>query len=249
MTGGLRNAAARLADLLWPRTCATEGCGRVSDRPGRHLCSRCLASLPFHAPHGCCRICGAEVAAEVRHDFVCEACASQAPVYACARSAVRYEAPVDQYVQDFKYRRATWLRADLVDLLEGAVRAKLAFHEIDVVVPVPLHPHRLRARGYNQSGLLAADLAGRLDRRLDVRSLVRTSDTPHQARLTEAERRANLRQAFDVRDARGVRGRTVLLVDDVMTSGATLSCAARALLDAQAARVWCATVARAIRRI
>ena len=248
MSGPLHSATARLADLLWPRVCATEGCGRVSDRPGRHLCSRCFATLPFHAVHGCCRICGAEVAADVRHDFVCEDCARHPPVYACARSAVRYESPVDQYVQDFKYRRATWLRADLVDLLEGAVRARLAFAEIDVVVPVPLHPHRLRERGYNQSELLAAGLAGRLDRRVDARALVRVVDTPHQARLTEEARHANLRQAFAVPDASWTRGRTVLLVDDVMTSGATLSHAARALLDAQAARVWCATVARAVRR-
>ena len=248
MTGFLRRAAARLADLLWPRVCAARGCGGASDRPGRHLCSRCLAVLPFHAAHGCCRVCGAKVATDVRHDFVCEACAAQPPAFACARSALRYEEPADQLLQDFKYHRATWLLPDLADLLEGAVRAKLDFAAVDAVVPVPLHPHRLRERGFNQSGLLAEALARRLDRRFDGRSLVRVADTPHQARLDEAERRRNLRGAFAVPDGSFVRGRTVLLVDDVMTTGATLSCAARALLDAGAARVWCATVARAVRR-
>ena len=248
MTGLLRSAAGRLADLLWPRLCPAEGCGRVSDRPARHLCSRCFAVLPFHAAHGCCRICGAEVAADVRHDFVCEDCARDRPAFARARSAVRYEAPVDALLQDFKYRKATWLCADLVDLLEGAVVAKLDPHAVDVVAPVPLHPHRLRERGYNQSALLATELGRRLCRRVDVRSLTRVVDTPHQARLTEDERRRNLLSAFAVPDPRFVRGRTVLLVDDVMTSGATLSSASRALAEAGAARVWCATVARAVRR-
>ena len=248
MTGFLRSAAGRLADLLWPRTCAVGDCGRASDRPGRHLCSRCLAVLPFHAAAGCCRICGAEVAADVRHDFTCEACTAYPPVFARACSALRYEEPADQLLQDFKYRGETWLLQDLADLLEGAVRAKLDFAETDVVVPIPLHPHRLRERGFNQSALLAAELARRLDRRFDGRSLVRVQDTPHQARLEEEERRRNLRGAFAVPDGSLVRGRTVLLVDDVMTTGTTLSFAARALVDAGAARVWCATVARAIRR-
>ena len=248
MNGPLRSLFGRLADVLWPRICAAGGCGRASDRPGRHICSRCFAALPFHAAAGCCRVCGAEVTAETRHDFICEACAARPPAFERARSAVRYEAPVDGLVQEFKYRRAAWLGPDFADLLEGAVRAKLDFHEIDVVVPVPLHPNRLRTRGFNQSEILADGLSRRLDRRLDTRALVRTTDTPHQARLTEEERRQNLKEAFAVADPSGVRGRTVLLVDDVMTSGATLSFAARALLDASAARVWCATVARAIRR-
>ena len=248
MTDFLRRGVSGLADLVWPRVCAIGGCGRVSDRPGRHICSRCFATLPFLDAPGRCRICGTEIACDVRHGFVCEACTAKRPSFERARSAVRYEDSFGQLMQDFKYRQSTWLRADLSDLLEGAVRAMFAFHEIDVVVPIPLHPNRLRERGFNQCELLAEDLARRLNRRLDAGSLRRIVDTPHQARLTEVERRKNLESAFDVPCTSGVRGRTVLLVDDVMTSGATLSCAARALTRAGASRVWCATVARAIRR-
>ena len=126
------------------------------------------------------------------------------------------------------------------------MRAKLAFHEIDVVMPVPLHQNRLRERGYNQSAILARSLAKRINRRVDEASLVRTRDTEHQARLSGDARRKNLKDAFAVTSPALVRGRLVLLIDDIMTSGATLSHCARPLLDAGAAGVWCATVARAV---
>lgn len=244
----LRGIFGRLADILWPRVCAVETCTRVSDRPDRHLCSHCFASLPFHEAGGACRVCGTLVAASAPHDFVCETCTKTPPAFEFARSALLYDDPVGQLLQDFKFRRGTWLCEDLVDLLEGAVRAKFAFSEIDVVLPVPLHPNRERERGYNQSALLAASLARRLNRRVDLHSLVRTRDTRHQARLSGDERRKNLRDAFAVHDPHGVRGRTVLLIDDVMTTGTTLSQCARPLLEAGAARVWCATVARATLR-
>lgn len=239
----------RLADLLWPRVCAVEGCARASDRAGRHLCSRCLATLPFHGTGGLCRVCGAPVAADVRHDFVCETCQAAPPAYARARSALLYEPPVDQLVKDFKFHRATWLCEDFADLLEGAVRALFAWSEIDVVAPVPLHPSRLRERGYNQSALLARALARRLSRRFDETSLVRARDTAHQARLREEARRRNMAKGvFAVAAPPWVRGRTVLLVDDVMTTGATLSRCAEPLLAAGAARVWCVALARAAMR-
>ena len=237
---------SRAADILWPRTCAIEGCPRVSDRPGRHVCSTCFASLPFHEAGGACSVCGALVMAEARHSFVCEACRLDPPAFEFARSAVFYREPVDRLIQDFKYRKASWLCDDLVDLLEGAVRAKLSFHDIDVVMPVPLHPRRLQERGYNQSALLARALARRINRRTDEKSLVRTRDTEHQARLSGEERRKNLKDAFEVSSPGLVRGRIVLLVDDIMTSGTTLSECARPLLAAGATSVWCATVARAV---
>ena len=246
MAALLSRLFSRAADVLWPRTCAVEGCPRVSDRPGRHICSSCFASLPFHEAGGACNVCGALVMAETHHSFVCETCRLDPPAFEFARSAVFYREPVDRMIMDFKYRKSTWLCEDLVDLLEGAVRAKLAFHDIDVVMPVPLHQNRLRERGYNQSAILARSLAKRINRRVDEASLVRTRDTEHQARLSGDARRKNLKDAFAVTSPALVRGRLVLLIDDIMTSGATLSHCARPLLDAGAASVWCATVARAV---
>ncbi|MGN0852975.1 MAG: ComF family protein [Kiritimatiellia bacterium] len=240
----LRTLLGPLADLCWPRICPVETCRRPSDRPERHLCSRCLATLPFFESGGMCRVCGGLVAAETQHAFVCEECRRHPPAFELSRSAVRFLEPARSLILDFKFHKATWLTDDLVDLLDGLVHAKMAAAAIDVVVPVPLHPNRLRERGYNQCGLLADGLARRINRRADLRSLLRVRDTEHQARLGREQRLKNLDGAFKVVRPENVRGRTVLLVDDVSTTGTTLSRCAQALLDASAARVWCATVAR-----
>ena len=234
-----------LADLVWPRRCAVETCARPVDRPRSHICSECFATLPFCEPGGKCRICGAPAAAKTPRLFVCEACSSRPPPYERVCSALSYSGAVEALVKDFKYNRAVWLAEDFSELVEGAVRAELDAAAIDAVFPVPLHPNRRRKRGYNQSGLLARSLAGRLARRLDETSLVRTRDTPKQSLLNGDERRKNLKGAFAVVGPAFVRGRSVLLVDDVTTTGSTLAAAAEPLRAAGAAHVWCATVARA----
>ena len=247
MSGRAGKFLDAVLDSVWPRVCAVKTCARPVDRDRRHLCSACFAGLPYHEAGGCCRICGTTIVSKVQHDFICETCVKEKPAYEFARSAVVYEAPVDQLLNDFKFGAAVWLAEDLADLLEGAVRAKLQVADVDVVVPVPLHPNRLRARGYNQSALLAQALGRRINRRVDERSFRRIRDTEHQSRLSGDERRKNLVGAFAVTDARGIRGRTVLLIDDVMTSGNTFSHCAKALLDGGAFRVWGASVARRLK--
>ena len=247
MSGRAGKFLDAVLDRVWPRVCAVKTCARPVDRDRRHLCSACFAGLPYHEAGGCCRICGTMIVSKVQHDFICETCTDERPAYELARSAVVYEAPVDQLLNDFKFGAAVWLAEDLADLLEGAVRAKLQVADVDVVVPVPLHPNRLRTRGYNQSALLAPALGRRINRRVDERSFRRIRDTEHQSRLSGDERRKNLVGAFAVTDARGIRGRTVLLIDDVMTSGNTFSHCAKALLDGGVFRVWCASVARRLK--
>ena len=247
MTGPVRRAFASIADLIWPRTCAVSSCARPSDRPNRHLCSRCFASLPFLEAGGECSTCGMPVPAETHHEFVCETCLTDRPAFDRARSALRYAGAAEELVQSFKYRHALQLAEDFGDMLEATLRAKFEHAAVDVVMPVPLHPHRFRERGFNQSELLAETLAKRIDRRLDVRSLIRRRDTEHQARISGQARRSNLNAAFAVTHPEYVRGRTILLIDDVMTTGTTLSGCAKTLRDVGAARIWCLTLARAIR--
>ena len=207
---------SRAADYVWPRICPVKDCGRPSDRPGRHICSACHARLPYY-------------------DLVGDGTGAW---------AMQYAPPADELILAFKFNGATYLLADFADLLEAAVRARLDADAIDAVVPVPLNIHRLVERGYNQSALLAKELARRLDRRFDGSSLKRTRDTEHQTRLGGEERRKNLRGAFKVVDPGMVRGRTILLVDDVCTTGSTLDNCQRSLEKAGAARVWRAALAR-----
>ena len=115
----------------------------------------------------------------------------------------------------------------------------------DVVVPVPLHPKRLAERGYNQAALLARAAARELGAPLAARALVRVRDTSQQARLGRTERLANVERAFVARDPKAVRGRDVLLVDDVETTGATLTACRAALLEAGARRVTMVCLSRA----
>ena len=247
MSGRAGKFLDAVLDRVWPRVCAVKTCARPVDRDRRHLCSACFAGLPYHEAGGCCRICGTTIVSKVQHDFICETCTDERPAYELARSAVVYEAPVDQLLNDFKFGAAVWLAEDLADLLEGAVRAKLQPADVDVIVPVPLHPNRLRTRGYNQSALLARALGRRINRRVDECSFSRIKDTEHQSRLSGDERRKNLIGAFAVTDTRFIRGRIVLLIDDVMTSGNTFAHCAKALLEGGAFRVWCASVARRLK--
>jgi ComF family protein len=116
----------------------------------------------------------------------------------------------------------------------------------DLVLPVPLHPRRLRWRGFNQSALLARAIAARAERPVDVWTLARARPTPPQVGLGEADRRRNVSGAFVVRQPAVVRGRTILLIDDVMTTGATVDECARVLRRAGAQWVDVLVVARAL---
>jgi len=113
-----------------------------------------------------------------------------------------------------------------------------------LIVPVPLHPRRRRERGFNQSELIARELARRADTSVAPDALVRRQDTAPQTGLSAASRRANVRGAFAVRQRARVSGRTVVLVDDVFTTGATAHACARALREAGAAEVRLLTMAR-----
>jgi len=245
MFGG---AIGRALDVVWPRRCAAKGCGKPVDRPSGHFCSACLDAMPWFDAGGACKICGAPVPAATRHEFVCEVCAKSKPAFEKAVNAMRFLDAVREAVLDFKFHNATHLAHDLAEFAEAAVRSRLDFAQIDVVMPVPIHPARLRERGYNQSALVAERLAENLGRRHDGKSLARVVDTEHQTRVNSSQRRQNLRHAFAVRPGREgcVRGRTILLVDDVMTTGSTLNECAKPLVKCGARRVWCVTVARSV---
>lgn len=235
-----------LLDLVWPRRC--EVCGRLSDRPGRHVCADCLNRIPFVPQSGCCRVCGRSVSGQDR-EFLCEDCRrpSTRPSFDRAASAVRYEDQARDMVHGYKFSQRLWMRPDFSDWLEAACRARFDVDQVDAVLPMPATLFHRIDRGYNQSAYLAADLARRFDRRLLEGILRRKGNPRRQAGLREEERRENAKGTFAVRRPDLVRGRTLLVVDDVMSTGATLSECARALKDAGAWRVWCATLARSVR--
>lgn len=236
-----------ILDALWPRTCPV--CGRPGDRPGRHVCSECLNRVPFTSAVGCCKVCGRAVEG-LEGEYLCEECSgSFRPAFDRAGAAVRYEAEARELVNRYKSHDWLWLRDDFVDWLEASARARFDVDAVDVVLPMPSSALHRVLRGYNQCVYLAQGLAERIGRRFDASILRRRGGVflRRQAGLSEDERRENALDSFAVRRPSFVKGRTVLVVDDIMTTGATLSDCARALKEAGAWRVWCQTVARTVR--
>lgn len=179
--------------------------------------------------------------------YICSRCYDTLPWYdEFAKSAFAYLEPVTQLVNVYKFNGAEHLTADFAAALESSFRRKHDVASVDVVVPVPLHPRRLATRGYNQAELLASAFAERINRRCDSVSLVRIRDTEHQSRSNAEDRRKNLKGAFRVKDASLVRGRTVVLIDDVMTTGATLEECTDALYEGGAYKVVPFVLAKAL---
>ncbi len=175
----------------------------------------------------------------------CGACIATPPPFDTAVAAVDYSHPWDQLLARFKFHDALDLATPLADLLLQAQRRCGAAHP-GLLLPVPLAAARLRERGYNQAWELARRLARALACPADARLLLRIKDTSHQLSLPRDQRAANVRGGFAVEPARRheLQGRHVTLVDDVMTTGATLAEASGALRQAGAANVQVWVVAR-----
>lgn len=233
----------RILDFVWPRDC--EVCRRPVDRPGRHVCSGCLMRLPFEPQQGCCRVCGRPVEG-FDGEYVCDACRSDPPWFDVAASALRFEEDARRMVLDFKFKDHLWLRDDFVDWLEAAVRVRMDAAAVDAVVPMPAAALNRIVRGYNQCAYLAKGLAARLERRYFPGAVRRIGMPKRQSGLDAEERRENVKGTFAAGDSAWLRGRTLLLVDDVQTTGATLSECALVLKAAGAERVWCVTLAKTV---
>ncbi|WP_223296676.1 ComF family protein [Thiorhodovibrio frisius] len=248
---GLRRltAARRLAQRLsrqllrlafesaYPPTCVLCGAAGFGELD---LCLGCLADLPDVAPS--CERCALPLPAGTPDGIVCGKCQRQPPAYDRCIALFRYQGAVARLVGDFKFRQRLHLGRLFGQLLAEAARWQPDASLPDLLVPVPLHPSRLRQRGYNQS-LEVARVAGRaLGIDADRSGVERVVATPPQLTLAREERQSNVRNAFRVR--RPLMARHVAIIDDVVTTGATVGELARVLRQAGAERVDVWAVAR-----
>ena len=225
----LLTRASRLAlDLVFPPQCA------ICRRQGAMLCATCVAGLPVADGDRCDRCWIASRASP------CGDCRTSLLAFDSARSAFVFDGNAREAVHRFKYQG---LHA-LAEPMAALMLAHADLTDIDLIVPVPLHRRRERARGYNQAALLAKSLAAHAGVRSDVGAAKRVRATAPLAKATgRAERLEIVRDAFRAAPER-VEGRRVMLVDDVITTGATLDACASALLAAGARGVRCVTWAR-----
>lgn len=228
-------------DMLYPRRCI--GCGVASPGTFRYICWECWSDSARVEPPFC-SLCGDPVAGAVDHDFICYSCAAETPAFDAARSAARYDGVVGDSLRQLKYEQALWLAPDIATLLHHCIQAEFPGETFDLLVPVPLHHVRRRDRGYNQSAVLARALAHRLNRKTRPGLLQRIRPTISQTNLTAKDRLSNVTQAFRYRKGKQLAGQRVLLVDDVMTTGATVNACASALKEGGAVSVHVVTAAR-----
>ncbi|MCB1101900.1 MAG: ComF family protein [Kiritimatiellae bacterium] len=237
----LRWMASQMRELAFPRACA--GCHRPLDREEGPVCWECVADLPrLSTPF--CHHCGRPVAGQVDHRYVCSDCTRRPPAFTCARAPLYYRGIAQTLIGALKYHHAVWLVPGMVDHLEAAVTAWLPEERFTRIMPVPLHPARQRQRGFNQSELLAQALGRRLGVPVDTHTLIRVRETPSQTHLTASQRLTNVKGAFRVKDSPVPGGGSILLIDDVMTTGATIHECARTLRKDGADTVVALTLAR-----
>lgn len=237
----LRQSARNLFDLFLPPLCPL--ClAPIPPGPFDSFCTSCLEQI-FPLPSAACRRCAHPYPAEVVDNHLCANClAEHRPSFEQVIAAGLFEGQLQEAIHRFKYRGQLGLDLPLAELLLTQLQQQQTLN-FDLVLPVPLHPKRLRKRAYNQSLLIARIIARRLQLPCRPQLLQRPVDTLAQQGLSAEQRRSNLRRAFHASPA--VAKKSVLLIDDVMTTGATARECSYVLRRAGAGTVTVAVLARA----
>lgn len=228
------NMIRGLTDLIFPLNCAL--CGQFDPVTRlQPLCRRCLEAIPYSQPPFCLK-CSRELKTFSEQGF-CPDCARQPPGFDGAWAFTRYEPPMTGLIRSFKFHNKTALRKTF-NLITRAFISRYSLDlRGDLIIPVPIHPVRLRERGYNQSELLAHNLAELTGIPLDTVTLKKHRLVPRQSDLRRKERWTNIQGAFKIENSAAITAKHVFLVDDLLTTGATASAAADTLKQAGAAKV------------
>ncbi len=236
-------------DLIFPRRCLLCGAflSSLEESPGRgagrDICPECLKEFIPLKPAYCLR-CGRPFKTRIASVHTCAHCLKKPPVYDRARSAGLYRDALRKAVHGFKYNGRTEMSRPLAAFMSENLEPPFYPAEADLILPVPLHRRRVRQRGFNQSLLLAGRLFAFQRGLIRHDLLLRSRWTEPQVSLKGRERLENVRRAFALADPGALRGRRVLIVDDVYTTGATANECARVLKQAGASQVLVLTLAR-----
>lgn len=203
------------------------------------ICDDCMEKLPYNNGHNCLR-CDRPINNMGNY---CVNCKNGTLYFKNNKSLFLYKPPINTVVRKLKYDNRKFLSDTFGNMLAGEVSRM--DHDFDIVIPVPLFPKRQKKRGYNQSELLCGAMKEKLKMNVDTNVLIKIRNTRTQANLTRTERMENLSDAFMVKDRKMVKGKTILLVDDVFTTGTTINECAKTLIEAGAKAVYSITLAHA----
>ena len=224
-----------LRHIFYPEAYTCSFCKRETFS-GRAICDDCKKTLPYNDKYICDR-CGRKTVSAVAY---CDSCAGKDLHYDLARSVFTYESPVSTAIMNLKYNNFRYLARDFAK--EMARVYLKSFYPCDVVACIPNSKEKMKERGYNQSELIARALAEELSLPFSVSAIVKTRDTESQVGLTQKERLINLSGSFSVKNKSEIKDKTVLLIDDVLTTGTTVELVSEKLKSAGAKGVFVLTV-------
>jgi len=218
--------------LIFPDTCFS--CQRVLKKGENKICTHCRANLPFTHIHK----------QNPKDNLVTQKFYGKVPIeYGLAFLKFSKDSKVQHLLHQIKYNQQPEL-AEMLGLWYASELREQGFHEkFDYVVPVPLHPNKLKIRGYNQSDYFGAGLSKPLEKELATDLLRRNTHTSTQTKKSRLERWKNVASIFEITNPTKIQNKSILLVDDVITTGATLEACAKALLEAEAAAISVASIA------
>ena len=236
----MRKISRKLVDFLLPPTCPI--CYQKMENDG--LCPKCFSELEFIGTQKC-SICGRPLDAIVPGMAVCAKCLKSPPYFRQAEAVLKYNAVSKKLILAFKHSDhielnelfAKWISQNSSEIIKRN----------DVLIPVPLHRRRLIKRKYNQSALLAQKLAKKYGKIYDPLTLIRTKSTRSQGHLSPKKREKNVLGAFQVKRSQMVQGKSVLLIDDVFTTGATVNECSKILIKSGAKSVDVLTLIKVVR--
>ncbi|MBC7756208.1 MAG: ComF family protein [Bdellovibrio sp.] len=212
--------------------------------PSTHaVCGECLAELPWH-PKTSCPQCGLASSGAGLNAIVCGSCLNSPPDFDATKAVFLYAYPIDAMMLRYKYGSMLNLGDTFGEFLAEKINIEDCLRNIDLIVPMPMHPQRLQERGFNQALEIAKILTKNCKEKLDYKSTERQTLTPPQASLPLKERVKNIKGAFKVNTA--LKEKRIAIIDDVMTTGASLNELAKTLKKAGASHVECWVVARTL---
>ena len=233
-----------LSEIIFPPQCL--GCAEILHPfNGQIFCPDCLEQIHFISG-SICNICGTTFPDSPSQNHLCGDCQETKPYFSCARAIFSYDDAILNAIYQFKYKSNISVGEILADFMGGFSFPDIDFADYSFIIPVPLHIKRLRERGFNQSLILARAIGEKHQISVDFSLLKRHKFTLTQTGSNKKERKQNIKGAFEVTDKKKIAGKSIILIDDVYTTGATVNECAKTLLKAGAQKISVLTLARVL---